>query len=553
MSGHSPLLTTARTLQAGHVLRAGTTSDYRSLVAGPGEDHLVRADLVPERDPDRTPARRRPLLCFGHVTDLQLADVQSPGRFEFLNVEVGDPRFAALIPMHRPQEALTARAVDTMVRTLNALPGGPVTSAPMQLVVTTGDAIDNAQWNEMQLFLALLDGGVAVPDSGGRRYEGVQGADWAGTHFWDPDGRRPDAYSSRLGFPRLPGLLPDALRSFAAPGLSVPWLGCYGNHEALVQGVGTVTPELSRHLVGARKPRALAATMDRDLALELFLDSPERFCEPHDVPVTPDRGRRPISRSEFVQAHFTARSRPYGHGFGADNLRRGTAYYAYDEGPVRFVVLDTNCLGGGSAGCLDEDQVRWLEGVLQDASSQWRAPDGTPVRGSGQDRLVVLLSHHGTDRLTHTRGHHDGPGGSRLVGAEQVLSLVHRYPNVVLWVNGHTHVNGISPRPDPAGSGGFWEVATCAVVDWPSQARVVELADNGDGTLSVLTTMLDHDGPVVPAPRAERSGAWFAGVHRELAANVPGGGLDSDRSGTRTDRNVDLRLPAPFPLASLPG
>lgn len=545
------LLTTARTLGAGPEVRRGTTSAYRVLAAGPGEPHTVRADLVADTARDGSPARRRPLLCFGHVTDLQLADVQSPGRFEFLNHEIGDPRFASLIPMHRPQETLTARAVDAMVRALNGLPGGPVTGAPVTLVVTTGDAVDNAQWNEMALFLALFEGGRAVPDSGGPRYEGVQAPEWPSSHFWKPDAAPADPYRTRLGFPRLPGLVADALAPFAAPGLQMPWLGCFGNHEALIQGVGAVTPEVGRQLVGARKALALGAGIDRDRALELFHDAPELFCDALDLAVTPDRDRRPVSRAEFVSAHFSERARPYGHGFDRRNLREGTAYYAYDEGPVRFVCLDTNCLAGGSAGCVDQDQLRWLEGVLQDSSSRWRSADGAPVAGRNDDRLVVMFSHHGTDRLTHTWGH-DAPGGAGLVGATEVTELLHRYPNVVLWVNGHTHTNGIRPHPDPAGVGaGFWEVATCAVVDWPSQARVLELTDNGDGTLSVLTTMLDHDGPVVPAPGGVRDGGWLAAVHRELAANAPGGGLDSARRGAAADRNVDLRLPAPFPLAGL--
>jgi hypothetical protein len=115
----------------------------------------------------------RPLLCLVHITDLQLADVQSPTRFEFLNAHFADRRYAQIIPVQRPQEALTAHAVDATIRTLGAV-HGPVTGLPMQLAVTTGDAIDNAQWNELQAFLALFDGGLVSPDSGGPDYEGVQ-------------------------------------------------------------------------------------------------------------------------------------------------------------------------------------------------------------------------------------------------------------------------------------------------------------------------------------------------------------------------------------------
>jgi hypothetical protein len=115
----------------------------------------------------------------------------------------------------------------------------------------------------------------------------------------------------------------------------------------------------------------------------------------------------------------------------------------------------------------------------------------------------------------------------------------------------------VRPRPDPARpSQGFWEVTTCAVIDWPCQARLVELLDNGDGTLSIACTMVDYDAPVQPG-QPDRDGgvdldhaAWLASLHRELAANVPWAGHDVPLAGSPTDRNVDLRLPAPFPLGS---
>lgn len=96
---------------------------------------------------------------------------------------------------------------------------------------------------------------------------------------------------------------------------------------------------------------------------------------------------------------------------------------------------------------------------------------------------------------------------------------------MILWLNGHIHANRIK-RHD-----GFWEVTTSSLVDWPCQARVVEVFRTAAGRLAIGTTMLDHDG------------AGLAGLHRELAANVPGNGFDSWRPGRSTDRNSILLLP----------
>jgi hypothetical protein len=245
VSGRHPPLTIHRRLGHGAVLRHGGSAPYRAIEIGAGEPHLVRDDFKAgpeEAGPANGPGR--PLLCLVHITDLQLADVQSPTRFEFLNARFADPRYAEIIPVQRPQEALTAHAVDATLRTLGSV-HGPATGLSAHLAVTTGDAIDNAQWNELQAFLALFDGGLVSPDSGGPGYEGVQAPDWPGDIFWRPDGPGADGldfFRREFGYPHHPGLLERALREFSAAGLSIPWLSCFGNHEALNQGVGTQTP-----------------------------------------------------------------------------------------------------------------------------------------------------------------------------------------------------------------------------------------------------------------------------------------------------------------------
>ena len=87
----------------------------------------------------------------------------------------------------------------------------------------------------------------------------------------------------------------------------------------------------------------------------------------------------------------------------------------------------------------------------------------------------MLFRHHGLDNLANERAH-TGPEGEPALGAADLLDLVHRFPNVVLWLNGHTHTNGSGCAVTRGGHGGFWEVTTCAVVDWPCQTRVVELS-----------------------------------------------------------------------------
>jgi len=538
-----PVLTTERRLGLGPVARHGGSAAYRQVVAIGGEPHLVRDDLAAPGAGSYRPAGARPVLCLVHITDLQLADVSSPARFEFLNRYFADPRYAKIVPVQRPQEALTAHAVDATLRTVSGLTG-PATGLAPQLAVTTGDSIDNAQWNELQAFLALFDGGTV---SFGGRYDGVQARHWPDDIFWKPDGHGPDGpdiFRSEFGFPHHPGLLEAALRDFTAAGLPMGWLSCFGNHEALNQGVGVQTPDLHAALTGAAKPVALPEDFDHDDALRIFTERPHVFMTGPTRPVQPDPGRRPVSRSEFVAAHFREGARPAGHGFTERNLRDGTAYYVHDTAAVRLIALDTTCLAGGADGCLDLDQARWLESALAEVHSAYRAPDGSTIRTGNADKLAIVFSHHGVDQLTNTRLAHSGPEGVPLLSGAEVVGLLHRYPNVVLWLNGHTHANAVTPRPDPAAPGrGFWEVTTCAVVDWPCQTRLVEITES-DGELAIICTMVDHGAP--PAATALLAGDDFAALHRELAANMPILGAHSGRDGSPADRNVVLRLPAPF-------
>ena len=181
--------------------------------------------------------------------------------------------------------------------------------------------------------------------------------------------------------------------------------------------------------------------------------------------------------------------------------------------------------------------------------SAYQGPDGRAISTGHEDRLAIVFSHYGTGTLTNNR--HPGPGGEPLLSGADVLGLLHRFPNVVLWLNGHTHVNRVEPRRHPADPArGFWEVTTSAIADWPCQARLVELIDAG-GYLSIVCTMADHDTP--PAPASLATGDGLAALHRELAANAPLADAGSGLAGEPGDRNVELRIRPPFPLHRVAG
>ncbi|HTW09602.1 MAG TPA: TIGR03767 family metallophosphoesterase [Acidimicrobiales bacterium] len=528
---------------------AGAERAYRRLSYGPGEPRLVRDELAGEPQP--ASANLVPLLHLSHLTDLQLPDIQSPGRFEFLERLRGLPGARNYVPAWRPQEALVAHAMAAMVATINGAPTSPETGAPLSLCISTGDSIDNAQLNELRWWLALMSGGEVATASGAGAYQGVQAPGWQPAAYWCPE-PGPDRYKDRYGFPTLPGLLSDALRPFPAPGLSVPWLCCYGNHDGLVLGTSLPTATYQRLLTGTRKPADLEAGTDPLALVEQFTSAPELLAGGPSQEVAADPDRRNVTRQEWVEAHLAVSGWPAGHGYSRRNLETGTAYGCSDiDGPVpvRVILLDTTNLDGNFEGSIGQRQARWLEERLAEAHSWYWGSDGRRVITGARDRLVIVASHHGLDTMVNRR---QDPRGleddhPRLTEAG-VRRLLHSFGNVVLWLNGHRHRNHVQAREDSSHrTSGFWEVSTAALADWPCQSRLVELVASDERELLILCTMLDSDVPADPAhaERLER----LASLHRELAANDPFAGTGRGSEGRPQDRNAALRLPAPFSFA----
>jgi metallophosphoesterase (TIGR03767 family) len=519
------------------------------LEAAAGERRTLRVELATPQ-PGRE-SRRRSLLFFGHMTDFQLVDEESPAR-----VELVDRYGGSLDAAYRPQEGLLPFVVEASVRQLRK--ARSTAGRPLELVVVTGDNADNTQLNETRWTIDLLDGGVVVsPDSGtdpgtcrvparGRKYQGVKG----GGFYYDPDrnGRGTDgAGYARL--PNRPGLFELMQRPFRATGLGVPWYSVFGNHDGLVQGnvayndlfalaaIGCVKPvklsqrglsEIGALLAGgltSEERSRLTQILARDLVETVF--GPQ-LTRGRWVPVLRDERRRLLRQPEWIAEHFRTRGRPAGHGF----THTGAGYYAFSpRAGVRFVAIDT-VADSGDQGNVDDAQFRWLDAELADADA----------RGD----VVILLGHHPLASLTNAApGVHLGLGDCAST-PEPVGCLLLRHPSVKAIVMGHAHRNRVVAHRRAAG-GGFWEIVTAAHTDWPQQARTLELLDNGDGTLSILATVVDHAAPARPGPRPRRAGAllsareveWLASVARELAWNDPHNPRD-ERRGTLADRNVEL-------------
>ena len=496
---------------------------YRTLSPGSGETHIVRNDLFDyDLDTDEV------LLTVAHLSDLHVCDAQSPARVEFMDrwADPDSPLLEQLgeVGSYRAQEMLTAQVLEACVRAVNEVDAGPIGGQPLDFAISTGDNTDSAQTNELSWYLTLLEGGPVHPDSGDlSRYEGVADDEVEDERYWHPAADAVDLPHSLYGFPSAPGLLDAVRQPFEAVGLSMPWLAVHGNHDRLVQGTVPPGGVIGRAAVGTAKPIGLPEGWGANEALG-FLAGLETTVDVTAMAamlkaemrhVTADRARRITTRAEFVSAHFSERARPSGHGFGT------LPYYRFDHGAVTMLVLDTVDQYGGWEGSLDRAQFDWLHTELEAADED--------------RRYVVLASHHPIERLINPTGH------DRVL-APELEQLLAGHPCVVLWLAGHTHQTAVTAR------GTYWQVVAPSLIDWPQQARIVELL-RGNGALRIVATMLDHAG-TAPWDHTIDSIEAMAGLSRELSANdwqwrhVP---LEKHpRAGAVDERNVCLLLRDPW-------
>ena len=508
------------------------STGYRLLTTGPARPIALRTELA--RAGEKRAFLRTGLASVVQLTDLHVTDVQNPLRFEYLDRRCRTG--------HRPQELLGTHGTTALVRRVNSLRGGPFTGRPIDAVMTTGDNTDNQGVLELEWLLTILAGGSLHPSSGDPDvFEGVAGSGLE--EYWQPESTMADRYKEH-GFPVVPGLLAAATKPFASPGLDVPWLLTMGNHDAAALGTLEHQPAIAEWYAGDRK--VFSASSEEALLLARRLASRRPADHPklgvggvgRQLEVIAKRGhtrrvsagprRAPFTGGKYVEAlrnpRFTGAG-PVGHGYAEDDDGSRLYYTHWLSKHVLAVSLDTTNQAGGADGSLGSGQLHWLEQQLI----------------SAQGEYVVVFSHHPSDTMTNLAPDPRDPHEPRHSG-DEVVALLHRYPNVIAWVNGHCHRNRITPRRHVEPRRSFWEINTASHVDAPQQARIIEVASNRDGTLSLFTTMIDADSPA-RAPDNDLSPVGLASLYRELAFNDL---TYIDRRGSHVDGNTELLLADPL-------
>jgi 3',5'-cyclic AMP phosphodiesterase CpdA len=447
------------------------------LVVGPGEPLVDRVDL------GRRAAAGASLGTLAHLTDAHVLDASSPARVTFLN-RLGAPFESTF----RPHETLTAHVLAGALTAVRAL--------RPSLVIQGGDLIDNDQANELSIALSVLRGGLARPGSGSRGYYGVQLPS-------DPD---PFYYRPDIDAPRHPGLLRAAVRPFPCAGVRTPWCPVLGDHDALVAGELVPTQLTESLAVGNRALWDLPRNVTLPAGVRLTT-GPTSSPDGPPVPALVDQLLDEALQGPTVRVPADAARREMGFEEVVARLRSAAARvspagpasldYSLDLGArLRLIVLDLVRRDGGSGGLVTSNQPGWLERQLRAAGDRW----------------VIVVSHQPLESSE---------------GGDSLLALLDRAPRVIATLSGHTHRNRITPRA--TGAGGYWQISTASLIDYPQQARALRVLETDGGGIAIQTWMLDH---VLPGP--------LGTISRELSYLDAQGGRPQGFAGRRIDRNVTL-------------
>jgi metallophosphoesterase (TIGR03767 family) len=485
------------------------------------------------------PRERIALATFIHLSDLHICDAASPARLEFLD-RLADPDhpLSALIPYvgtYRAQEFLTTQVLEAMVKAANEITHAPMTGAPIDAVVVTGDVTDNAQSNELHWYKTILEGGKVNPKSGhAEKSEAAHSSnpDTYDVRFYHPDGppsgMEADRPHTEYGFPHYKGLLAASEKEFTAEGMKHKWLAVHGNHDALLQGTAAPTPALDELVQGSAKLSGLKSMDDLATLFSGFGEVGPALYPGIDqlntVEVSADSRRKLVEIKDWVDIHTNC-----GHDHGLDQEQPETAYWYRNIGArVRLVGLDTVNRYGGWQGCIHRKQFEWLAELLE----------------SSKDKYVVLSSHHPLENLFN------GYVPDEIVPPaleKEVIALLEKYPNVILWFSGHVHDHKIQESLKKDGTHAFWEIRTGSHIDWPQQSRIIEIMKAENGQIVIGTSVVDHAGPLLfeGTEQELNDPVALAGFSRLLAANDwqrhrEGVNSFETLEGAQEDRNIWL-------------
>ncbi len=434
---------------------------------GSGNPYQKRVDLMPAGYTGASVTHSARLLNFFTITDIHITDEETPTSAIYYGYK------GSLIGGYSPVCLLTTRVLDAAVRTINLIHKEKAFDFGLSL----GDACNNTQYNELRWYIDILDGKWIDPDSGIKD---------------DP----------------IPGPNNDYQDPFQAQGLdkSIPWYQTLGNHDHFWTGLLNPNDYARSVYVGDEilnlcdiyenwhnpqpfdTPGIYMGTIDGTTPTGNILGVGPVGSIPVPGKIPADANRRSLKPNEWMGEFFNTTSQPSGHGFSQSNVANNFACYSFEPKanlPIKVIVLDDT---------QSNDNINWeFYGHGELSPERWSWLQSELRSGQAEGKLMIISAHIpigfvpvGGDAGWYA--HNLGPS------QQEVLDTLNSYPNLLMWLSGHLHLNAVTPMPSPDPTHpelGFWEVQTSSLRDFTQQFRMFDIQRNSDNTISIFTTDVD--------------------------------------------------------------
>jgi len=474
---------------------------YSAWQPGAGTNEGRKLDLMPVGYTGATNSVR--LLSFFSMSDVHITDKESPAEAIYFGWVAPFHGGGLYISGYSPIILSTTHVLDAAVRTINSLHS----QTPFDFGICLGDDANNTQRNELRWFIDVMDGQYITPSSG-----------------------------AHLGADNIDYQMP-----YQAAGLnrSIPWYQVVGNHDQFWVGSLYVTEKIRNALVGSNVLNIgtnIFAVNNLD-ATGMYVGVVDGTTPYGDVikggltnlyPTSPtvaaDTNRHTITTdgsttTNFMSEFFNTASSPVGHGFTRANLESNSACYTFEpltNMPIKVIVLDdmpkTNIPNAppnyGALGQIDAARLAWLTNELQ--------------KGQDAEQLMIIATHIPILPQTDLFNTNSAPQFYNYQTETNLIATLHRYPNLILLMAGHRHINVVTPQPSPDPvhpEYGFWEVETPSLRDFPQQFRTWDIRRNRDNTISILAT--DVDPQVETNSPAWKSRGYAVGAERIFGIITP--------------------------------
>lgn len=431
----------------------------------PGVPYTKRLDLMSSTYVSTAARNSVPLLHFFAMTDIHITDKESPAEAMFFGLTS-----SGIISAYSPAMLYTTHMLDGAVRAINGLHK----EKPFDFGISLGDAANSTQYNELRWFIDVLDGKVIEPSSGKH----------AGADKW--------------GYQK----------PYKAAGLDrqIPWYSTLGNHDHFWMGsfprssktrsaaigskvlnIGdifnsTLGTASTGYYMGAVDGRTEFGTPAGAGPVEMFASTPT---------VVADANRRELNRTEWMNEFRITSSTPKGHGFSTETIKAGFACYTFrpkEKAPVKVIVLDdTQADSDPSDGREGPD---WGHGSLDKTRYDWLVKQLNEGQKAG---VLMIIAAHVPIGVSEP-GSPEGWSPLAYVTESALLAKLKTYPNLLMWIAGHRHLNTITPMPSPDPNRpelGFWVVETSSLREFPQEIRTFNIERNSDDTVSIYVTNVD--------------------------------------------------------------